>query len=293
MWRNSNDDITFLLVSTKEKVTGDRMYGLSTIWVNPYQARVSTAEETFRELTALVSCGPDWPYTLVWLNKDTHHVPFPREGDLGILPKAGTNRTTCGRISQQELCQLLQLDLQVIYPVGLNGCEIHIITTLPGSLANGTSLTVDESIYLEVDILQSIMEESDQKALSSGKWPPILMVSPSKATPPKLEREVSMTMEVRELLSQVMLDTSSRVSGNMTPKRPNPAVVLTLPPHKLRDLSRPVDTLSQVSVPDDAEMAETSLEEIPSPTVETPGPTSGAPPSDASYLWEEANKALG
>ena len=40
-------------------------------------------------------------------------------------------------------------------------------------------------------------------------------------------------------------------------------------------------------------MVEASLEEIPSPTVKTPGPSSGTPPTDASYLREEANKALG
>ena len=102
------------------------------------------------------------------------------------------------------------------------------------------------------------------------------MASPVKATPLKLERDVSMTMEVRELLSWVMLDMSGHSSGNSTPKRPNLIFVLTPPPHKLRDPSRMVDTSSQVSTPDDAEMAEASLEEIPtatSPTAETPGPS--------------------
>ena len=206
------------------------------------------------------------------LNEDTCHTPLPREGHLGILPEGGTNRTACGRISQLEVCQLLQLDSQVIYLVGLNGHEIPLITTLSRSLANGTSLTGGKSINLVVNILQSIMDESDWKVLPSGKCPSILMVCPTKATPPKLERDVSMAMEVRELLSWAMMGTSSHVSGNSTPKRPNPVVVLTPPPYKLRDPSRPVDTSSQVSAPDDAKMAEASLEEIPSPTVETPGP---------------------
>ena len=73
-------------------------------------------------------------------------------------------------------------------------------------------------------------------------------------------------------------------------------VVLTPSPHRLRDPSGPVDASSQVSAPDDAEMAEmveASLEEIPSPTAKTPGPSSGAPPTGASYLQEEGNKALG
>ena len=79
-----HSDITFLLVSTEEEATGDRMYGLSTVWVNPYQARVSTVEEAIRELTALVSSGPNWPYTLVWLNEDTCHAPLPLPTNLWL-----------------------------------------------------------------------------------------------------------------------------------------------------------------------------------------------------------------
>ena len=73
-------------------------------------------------------------------------------------------------------------------------------------------------------------------------------------------------------------------------------VALTPLPHKLGDPSGPVDTSSQVSTPDYAEMSEASLEEIPaapSPTARTQGPSSGPPPADAGHLWEEANKALG
>ena len=73
-------------------------------------------------------------------------------------------------------------------------------------------------------------------------------------------------------------------------------VILTPPSHKLRDLSGPVDTSSQVSALDDAEMAEASLEEVPttlSPIAETSGPSCGTPPADASQLWVKANKALG
>ena len=147
------------------------MYGLSTVWLNPYQSRIFTVEEAVKELTALVSSGPNWPYTLVELNEDTCHAPLSREGHLGILPEGGTNRTTCRRISELEVCQLLQSDLQVIYPVGLNGFEIPLITTLPRSLANSTSLTGGKSLYLEVDIPQSIAEESDQKASPSLNAP--------------------------------------------------------------------------------------------------------------------------
>ena len=165
-------DITFLLVSAKEEVAGDRKYGFSTVWVNPCQARVPTMEEAVRELTAWVSSGPNWPYTLVQLNEDTHHASLPKEGHLGILPEGGTDSATSGRISQLEVHQLLISGQQVTYPVGLNGHEIPIITSLPEFLTNDISLTGGKSVYLEVDILQPIAEELDWKALPPGRHPP-------------------------------------------------------------------------------------------------------------------------
>ena len=142
-------------------------------------------EEVVRELTTWVSRGPNWPYALVQLNEDTHHAPLPKGGHLGILPKGGTDSITCRRISQLEVCQLLILGLQVAYPVGLNGHEAPIITSLPKSLANSISLTGGRSVYLEMDILQPIAEGPDWKASPPGRWSPILMASPIKTTPPK------------------------------------------------------------------------------------------------------------
>ena len=57
-----------------------------------------------------------------------------------------------------------------------------------------------------------------------------------------------------------------------------------------------MDTSSQVSIPDDVEMNDPTLEEIhasPSPPVKTPGPSGEAPSLDVTQLQEEANKALG
>ena len=178
-----HNNIAFLLVSAEEEATGDRKCGLSTIWVNPCQARVCSMEEACRELTTWVSSGPNWTYTLVQLNKDTHHVPLPKEGHLGILPQGGTNSTACGRISQLEVCQLLISGLQVAYPIGLNGHEDPIITSLPESLANGISLTGGRSIYLKVDILQPMVEEPDWKMLPLGGCSAILIASPSRPPP--------------------------------------------------------------------------------------------------------------
>ena len=49
-------------------------------------------EEAVKQLTALVSTGPDWPYALVWLNGDACHMPLPREGHLSVLVVGGTSR---------------------------------------------------------------------------------------------------------------------------------------------------------------------------------------------------------
>ena len=151
--------------------------------------------------------------------------------------------TPCRQISQLEVCQLLISGLQVAYPIGLNGCEEPIITSLLESLANGISHTRGKSIYLEIDIPQSPAEEPDQKAPPIGELSTIIITSPHKTTPPNWEGEGSMTMEVRNLLTRVMLDTSGHGSGDSTPRRPNPVVVLTPPPYKQKELPKLLDHL--------------------------------------------------
>ena len=146
-----HSDIAYLLVSTKDEATSDRVYSLSTIWVNPCQARVSTVEEAVRQLTGLVSSGPKWPYDLVWFNRDTCHAPLPREGHLSVQPEGGTSSATC-RMSQpaRGLTDSWAQVSQVIYPVGLNGCEAPMIALhLPKSLARGTNLLGGKPIYLK------------------------------------------------------------------------------------------------------------------------------------------------
>ena len=167
----------------------DRVYGLSTIWVNPYQARISTVEEVVKQLTAMVSTGPDWPYALVWLNGDVCHMPVPREEYLSIQVEEGTSSATYRRVSQLEVCQLLRSGSQVIYLVGLNGCEVPVIAFPPKSLAKGTNLLGGKPIYLKVEIPQTIAEEPKLKV------PPpcshsssILITSPIGAPLPKVGR---------------------------------------------------------------------------------------------------------
>ena len=261
---------------------GDRVYGISTMWVNPYQARVSTMEEVVKQLTALISTRSDWPYALVWLNVDACHAPLPKEGYLSILVEGGTSSAACRWISQPDICQLLSLDFQVIYLVGLNRCEVPVIMSLPESLAKGMTMLEDEPIYLSVDIPQSTAKGQESKAPSPGGHSiPILTASPIRAPPPKAEGQVSMTTEVRELLSWVVLDTSGQALGGSTPKRLEPMVLVTPLPPKPEDFPKLVETSSQVGVPDEGEMDDPTLEELHatySPTIKTPGPSSDVPP---------------
>ena len=92
-------------------------------------------EEVVKQLAPLIPTRSDWPYALVWLNADACHAPLPKEGHLSILMEGGTSSAACRQISQLDVCQLLSSGSQVIYPVGLNGCEVPVILSLPKSLA--------------------------------------------------------------------------------------------------------------------------------------------------------------
>ena len=190
-------DIAYLLVWV-ENDRKDRHYGISVLWVNPNQVRAATMEEAVEKLAAYTSSGIDWPYTLAQLYEGPHHAPLPKDGYLGILPQRGAEETPCGWISKLEVCQLLATGPQVIYPVGLNGHDEHVITTLPEPLASGVNHTASKHIYLGIDIPSPPVEEPEQKIPSLGEVSTILMASPHKSP---LKSEGSMTMEVSILLS--------------------------------------------------------------------------------------------
>ena len=103
-------------------------------------------------------------------------------------------------------------------------------------------------------------------------------------------------MEVSKLLSQVALDTSGQVLGSSTPKRSGSLGLASSLPLKLEDSTKLVDTSCQVSIPDDADMNNPTLEEIntsPSHPDGTPVSSGDAPLLDVIQLQEEVNKAMG
>ena len=154
VWKDAQKphcDNVYLLVWV-EDAKRDRCYGISLVWVHPIQVRVATMEEAVDKLTAFTSCGANWPYALAQLFENPHHAPLPKNKHLGVLPQGKVQETFCGWISQLEVCQLLATGTQVIYPVGLNGHDEPIITTIPEPLDSGKSLIASKHIYLGIDI---------------------------------------------------------------------------------------------------------------------------------------------
>ena len=98
-------------------------------------------------------------------------------------------------------------------------------------------------------------------------------------------------MEVRNLLSQAVLETSSCGSEQSSPRRPTPVAVPMTPLQKPEGPPQPVDTSSQAS----AEAAEASLEDIPASisTIAAVSRTRSITPLvDTMELQANANKAL-
>ena len=179
VWGNTQDpwhDMAYLLVHLGD-TTEERQYGVSLVWVNPNQTRASTMEEAVEKLAACPSSGTDWPYALAQLYEGSGHVPLPKGKHLGILPQGKAEETSCGQISQLNVCQLLSASPQVVYPSGLNGHDEPIITTLPEPLSSSMSIIASKHPYLEINIPPN--GESDTKVLPIGKASIIQTTNPT------------------------------------------------------------------------------------------------------------------
>ena len=177
-------DIAYLLVLAEEEATGARVYGLLTIWVDPSQARVTSMEEAVWKTDCL---HLQWTQMALCFGAVTwEHLPCttPQGGACGHpTPHGGMEVTPCWLISQLEVCQLLVTSPQVIYPIGLNGCDEPIITSLPEPLASSIILTTGEPVYLEINILPLPVEDPDQKVAPLGEVSTIIVASPHKSIP--------------------------------------------------------------------------------------------------------------
>ena len=278
-----HSNVGFLLILPKEGVVGERAYRLIMVWLHYYQARVSTIDGTADQLTQLASTGPNWSYALVWLNRDACHMPLLTEGHLSVMVEESASHVPYRRICQLEVCQLLSSGSHVVYPEGLNGCQVAVIMTLPESLSNGMNMLEGESTFLHVNLTQSATREQESKALSlSGGLNPTPATSPTGPFP-----QSRRTNQYDHGDQQTPILGSSRYFWSSIqkfhPKRLGSLALATSLPLKPEDSSKPVDISSQLNTPDDAEMDYPTLEEIhasPSLPVKTLRPSGEAPSLD-------------
>ena len=114
------------------------------------------------------------------------------------------------------------------------------------------------SLYLEIDIPQSLAEEPDQKAPPIGKCSTIIIASPHEITPPIRRgqhdhggKESPISSNVGHIQSQVR---------ELDFKKTKPSGHTYISISQAEGTPKLVDTSSQVSTLDDVEMAEASIE---------------------------------
>ena len=94
------------------------------MWVHPNQALLPSLEEVVRKLTLLINTKKDWHYVFVQVSEDLQHIPLSDARHISVLVDGAPSRSACGQLSQLEVCQLLHLGSEVVYPEGLNGLEL-------------------------------------------------------------------------------------------------------------------------------------------------------------------------
>ena len=203
-----HNDMAYLLVCTGDTLEAQD-YGMSLIWINSNQVWVPTMEETVGTLSTYITSRPNWPYALAQLYEGSSHTPLPRDKHLGILPQGKVEESPYGKISQLKVCQLLSTRPRVIYPVGLNGNDKPVTTTLPEQLHNGASITTYKHPYMRIDIPPPPLEEPGCTTLPVDKVNTVATANSPK-TPPK--PRVSLVAEVNDILTWVMADKSSHES---------------------------------------------------------------------------------
>ena len=194
--------MAYLLVHTK----GDsevESYGMTLVWTSPHQAWMSTMEEALGTLSACVSSAPNWRYIFAQSYQGSNHTPLPKDKHIGVLPQGKVEENPSGWISQLEIHQLLSAGPQVVYPVGLNGCNQLAIINLPEPLHSGSSVTTDEHPHLQIDIPLPTPEEPEHTAPFLGRAHATLVDTIPK-TPWK--PRITLSAEVNDLLNWGMED---------------------------------------------------------------------------------------
>ena len=278
--------MAYLLVRVDDPSEG-RGYSLALVWISPCQAWASMTEETLGILSTCTSNGLNWPYVFIQLYEGANHVPLPKDKHLSILSQ-GNVESPCGQISQLNVCQLLSAWPRVIYLVGLNGDDWSATIDLPGLLHSGSSVTIDDHLYIKIDIPSPTPMEQDNADLPLGG-----MHTTPAVTMPKTpwKPRITLRAEVGNLLEWgITEDYDQEPEHSAMVKEPSTKADAS-PPQQVEVPVWPLDTSSQVSA---AEM-EGLVENNPvcdSPTAVAYSSCSDSPIMDLSELQANANMAV-
>ena len=142
---------------------------------------------------------------------------------------------------------------KVVYPVGLNGTNEPVTTTLPEQLYSSASVITYEHPYMRIDIPPPPLEELGCPT-SLVDEANTVAAAYSPKTPPK--PRISIATEVDDLLARMMTDELSHELEHSPTGKAITVEAVPFPPHKSEASPLPVDTSSQASM----EEVEASLE---------------------------------
>ena len=131
--------------------------------------------------------------------------------------------------------------------MGLNGGNQSATIDLPGLLHSGSSVTTNEHPYIKIDIPSPTPEEQDCANLPLGGVHATLAVAMPK-TPWK--PRVTLMAEVDNLLTQGMTEDYDHEPEHSAMAKEPATKADTSPPQKTEVPVLPLDTSSQVSVPE-------------------------------------------
>ena len=172
--------------------------------------------------------------------------------------------------------------------MGLNGGKQLVTIDLPGPLHSGSSVTTDEHPYIKIDILFPTPKEQNHANPPLGGVHANLAVAMPK-TPWK--PRVTLMAEVGDLLAWGMTEDYNHKPEHSAMAKELATETDTSPPLKMEVPALPLDTSSQVSVPE----TEASMESNPihdSPTAVVYSSCSDSPTMDLPELQADAHLAI-
>ena len=220
-----------------------KTYGLALVWVNPLQARVAAMADALDTLATFTYKGPDWPYILIQLYEGAKHMPLLAYKHLGVLAQEKMEGPS-GWISQLKIHQLLSARSLVVVPVELNGGEHAVTVDLPEPLCTGSSITLDDHPFVEVNIPSPTMEDQGCMTPTQGRQQDTL-----PATIPKTpwKPRIALATQVAKLLDRGMTDNYDWELEHSV-MADNATQVEMSPTQKMEEPLLPLETSSQTSV---------------------------------------------